>query len=1009
MKIFKAQTPGSNCIACIAAAGQPARGGTKLFNLFLTIALSAVCIALLAACGGGGGGGGGNPPAGALLGVTDLKIIPAEGSLRLSWTNPDRDDIRDFNISWVSTSPPASGWELTGAEASNSSGAMTGYVLAGLTDGVNYTVRVSVLYAGGGLSGVSMSLIRQPGQNTDNDSLPDSLDADDDNDGVLDAMDAFPLDACASRDTDDDGDPDSVVAGCQTNLTMDLDNNGPPAGELPGVSALQIIPAESSLRLSWTNPDRADISDFNISWVSTSPPASGWELAGADASNSSAAMTGYVLEGLTDGVNYTVSVSVLYAGGGLSNVTAGPMRRTGQNTDNDTLPDSLDLDDDNDDVPDGMDAFPLDACASVDTDDDKMPDNVVANCQTNLTADSDDDNDGVGDTADDCPRGDTGWTSSASTDNDNDGCRDATVEDLDDDNDGVPDVANASTSTVADNCRLVANADQNNTDLETDAATGDALGDACDPDDDNDGVEDTADEFPRDACASVDTDGDELPDRLVAGCDTDLTEDPDDDNDLILDGADMDDNNNSLIEIRTLDDLARMRVDLDGNGTADRTIAGITAVGNTGCPAAGCNGYELTRSLNFSDPDSYANRSKMDVWTSSSGWQPIGSCSSDDTCTPYTAVFDGRDHTIANLFISVGNTANGIGLFGAFRGRLQNLHLLNVSINGGLNDVGALVGYGRSARYENLSVTGGSVLSPSSFHSIGGLVGDAVSANMSDVHALGVDVAGSVTELGAGSVGGLIGDGRFVTVRYASVSGGSISGYQFIGGLMGLGSNANIRYAYVSGITVAGRSNQIGGLVGTGDSVNIRYAYVSGVDVSGNTGLIGGLVGDSTDADLRHTYVSGGKVTASNGASGTGGLIGDGRGSKIRYSYAAPERLTSGASINIGGLVGLNSSFSSSASSYWDNQTTGQSASAGDLGTGLPTAALQSPTNFTGADNIYALWGNFWCDPNTGDEMESAAELEDPFVRVWDLGTSSQYPALNCMPGGLAAQGRDKP
>ena len=366
----------------IVAVGQPVRSG---INLLLTIALSAVCIALLAACGGGGGG---NPPAGGLPGVTVLKIIPAEGSLQLSWTNPVRDDIRDFNISWVSTSLPPSGWEFTEDEASNSSGAMTGYVLAGLTDGVNYTVSVSILYAGGGLSKVTEDELRQPGQNTDNDTLPDSLDADDDNDGVNDLADKFPKDRCASVDTDDDGLPDRVVAGCQTDLTMDLDNNGPPAGRLPGVSDLKIIPAEGSLRLSWTNPARDDISDFNISWVSTSPIGTGWELTGADASNSSAAMTDYVLDGLTDGVNYTVGVFILYVGGGVSGVIAAETRQPGQNTDNDPQLDSLDPDDDNDGFPDDGDAFPLDACASVDMDGDKIPDQVVDGCQTNLKADA---------------------------------------------------------------------------------------------------------------------------------------------------------------------------------------------------------------------------------------------------------------------------------------------------------------------------------------------------------------------------------------------------------------------------------------------------------------------------------------------------------------------------------------------------------------------------------------------------------------------------------------------
>ena len=56
---------------------------------------------------------------------------------------------------------------------------------------------------------------------------------------------------------------------------------------------------------------------------------------------------------------------------------------------------------------------------------------------------------------------------------------------------------------------------------------------------------------------------------------------------------------------------------------------------------------------------------------------------------------------------------HGVGLFGAFNGRLQNLHLRNVRVSGGAGSVGGLVGYGRNARYENLSVTGGSVMSPS--------------------------------------------------------------------------------------------------------------------------------------------------------------------------------------------------------------------------------------------------------------------------------------------------------
>ena len=62
------------------------------------------------------------------------------------------------------------------------------------------------------------------------------------------------------------------------------------------------------------------------------------------------------------------------------------------------------------------------------------------------------------------------------------------------DNDGVPD--------SADNCPTVSNRDQLNSDGAADG------GDACDTDDDNDGVVDSADAFPLDPSESVDTDGD---------------------------------------------------------------------------------------------------------------------------------------------------------------------------------------------------------------------------------------------------------------------------------------------------------------------------------------------------------------------------------------------------------------------------------------------------------------------------------------------------------------------
>ena len=146
-------------------------------------------------------------------------------------------------------------------------------------------------------------------------------------------------------------------------------------------------------------------------------------------------------------------------------------------------------------------------------------------------------------------------------------------------------------------------------------------------------------------------------------------------------------------------------------------------------------------------------------------------------------------------------------------------------------------GYGKDARYEYLSVTGGSVMSPS-----------------------------------AGYVGGMVGDGRNTNIRYANVSGTDVFGNSGVGGLVGLGYEADIRYTYVSDGNVTGLSHRIGGLVGLGWYADIRSAYASGTDVAGRND-VGGLVGGGFEADIRYAYASGGSVT---GNRRVGGLVGSG-------------------------------------------------------------------------------------------------------------------------------------
>ena len=626
----------------------------------------------------------------------------------------------------------------------------------------------------------------------------------------------------------------------------------------------------------------------------------------------------------------------LYAGGGVSKVTTQEIRQPGQNTDNDILPDSLDLDDDGDGVPDAMDAFPLDACASRDADNDSVPDGVVAGCETELTADAfpldacasrDADNDSVPD----------GVVAGCETELTADAFPLDACASRDADNDSVPDgvVAGCETELTADNCLMVANPDQTNTDKMLPGG-GDALGDVCDPDDDND---------------------------------------------EILDETDVDDNNNGLRDIRTLDDLASLRDDLNGNGIDDGNFPEIAAMGSMGCPNSGCNGYELALSLNFSDPDSYDDDSgssdKMDAWTdrSGSGWQPIGSCSDAITCTPYSAMFDGRGYVVADLFINASDDTDGVGLFAAFNGSMQNLHLLDANVHGGDSNAGLLVGWGMNARFENLSVSG--ILMSPRVTPVGGLVGHAAEA----------------------------------MIRHSYASDITVSGLFSVGGLAGNGVESQIRHSYVIDAAVfAGKSgdqSQVGGLLGQGEDAIIQAAYVLDSSVFGTGKTIGGLIGDGREVSITAAYVSGGSVAGGSESDEVGGLLGRGIKAKIRYSYVAVRvsSLRTVAPIT-GGLFGAAPAIKIDAS-YSDTQVTTQSTSHPSVdvsGVDKNTIELQSPSDFTGTDNIYADWGNLRCDPNTSEVVESTTGLDPSFRRLWDLGTDKQYPALNCMPGGVARQ-----
>ena len=104
----------------------------------------------------------------------------------------------------------------------------------------------------------------------------------------------------------------------------------------------------------------------------------------------------------------------------------------------------------------------------------------------------------------------------------------------------------------------------------------------------------------------------------------------------------------------------------------------MATTNTTGCPADGCIGYELTRSLDFNDDDSYSSQANRTAWTTGAGWQPIG-----DFSNAFIGQFDGNGFTISNLTIDRNGT-DRVGLFG-YTGSgsgITNVGLLNLDITG---------------------------------------------------------------------------------------------------------------------------------------------------------------------------------------------------------------------------------------------------------------------------------------------------------------------------------------
>ncbi len=286
---------------------------------------------------------------------------------------------------------------------------------------------------------------------------------------------------------------------------------------------------------------------------------------------------------------------------------------------------------------------------------------------------------------------------------------------------------------------------------------------------------------------------------------------------------DYDDDDDGLIDVRSLVQLDAIRWDLNGNGAADNAgdatsyaNAFPTPATGMGCPVAGCTGYELRRNLDFDtdgdgdvdgdDPGSYAS------------WTHIGD---------YASTFRGNGHVIANLTVT--GAPRQMGLFGSIQ-------------------AGATV-RGLGLHTPNMHSTSNGSWVGSDF------AGALAAQNSGTV--IGCYVSGGTVRLGNDSyMGGLLGINRgVVRTSYSTATVQNSSGGHR-GALVGVNySPGTISGSYAAGRVPGGFSNERGHLVGnrSGGSIANSYGDRSLVNAAG-LGVAAAVGRTTTELQTPTTY-----------------------------------------------------------------------------------------------------------------------------------------------------------
>ena len=237
---------------------------------------------------------------------------------------------------------------------------------------------------------------------------------------------------------------------------------------------------------------------------------------------------------------------------------------------------------------------------------------------------------------------------------------------------------------------------------------------------------------------------------------------------------------------------------------------------------------------------------------------------------------------------------------------------------------------------------------------------------------------------------------------------------------MAHGENIDIKLSYAVAGNIVGQSAfnsrfGVGGLIGTslsGVAINSSMALVANI-TNIKAGSVGGLIGHSSSPNYAFSAAI---VNNINGDLDSGGFAGFaesdfGENNRITSSYVLNNHVSGREVSSGGGFFGSLRLGVTTLSSYWDNTTLTPPDTRTLVGNavGKPTTDLQGPTDFSGSNNIYAEWANGWCDATTNefitDSSSPLATIPDADAnRFWDLGTATEYPAMNCLPNFTPAE-----